>query len=129
MKSVLIADDDQVFRQVVAKFLSDRGIKVSIASDGMQASMMAIRNGPDAVILDIRMPAGSGLEVLKRFRGSQRTASVPVLAVSADLDRNLPYEAKILGAAEFMTKPVNLKDLYLKLCELMRISPVEETKA
>ena len=129
MKSVLIADDDQVFRQLVSKFLSERGFDVKIASDGMQASMLAIRHNPDAIILDIRMPAGSGLEVMKRLRGSQKSASIPVLAVSADLDGNLPYEAKLLGAAGFMSKPVQLEDLYKKLCEILRVSPTEQTKA
>lgn len=128
MKSVLIADDDQIFRQLVAKFLGDRGFKVSIASDGMQASMMAIRNSPDAVILDIRMPAGSGLEVLKRLRGSHKTSHVPVLAVSADLNGNLPLEAKQLGAAGFLTKPIDLEDLYKQLCDLLHISPAEQAE-
>lgn len=128
MKSILIADDDQIFRQLVAKFLSDRGFKITIASDGMQASMMALRNSPDAIILDIRMPAGSGLEVLKRVRGSLKTSQVPVLVVSADLDGNLPLEAKQLGANEFLNKPVDLEDLYKKLCEMLYISPTEQVK-
>lgn len=122
MKSVLIADDDPIFRQVVGKFLSERGFNVTIASDGMQASMLAIRNSPDVVILDIRMPAGSGLEVLKRLRGSQRTSQTPVLAVSADANGNLPLEAKARGAAEFMLKPVDPDELYKKLCALLNIS-------
>jgi two-component system, OmpR family, response regulator CpxR len=127
MKSVLIADDDQIFRQLVSKYLTEHGFTVRVASDGMQASMMAIRHNPDAVILDIRMPAGSGLEVMKRLRGSHK--SIPVLAVSADLDGNLPYEAKLLGAAGFMTKPVQLDELYNKLCEILHITPAEQTKA
>ena len=125
MKSVLIADDDAIFRQVLAKFLTEHGFTVTIASDGMQASMMAIRNSPDAVILDIRMPAGSGLEVLKRLRGSLKSSHIPVLAVSADANGNLPLEAKQLGASEFMLKPINLEDLHKKLCTLLHISPVE----
>ncbi len=128
MKSVLIADDDQIFRQMVAKYLSEHGVKVTIASDGMQASMLAIRNAPDAVILDIRMPAGSGFEVLKRIRGSLKTSQVPVLAVSADLNGNLPFEAKQAGASAFMAKPIQLDQLFNKLCELMHISPAESSK-
>lgn len=125
MRSVLIADDDAIFRQGVAKFLTDHGFAVTIASDGMQASMMAIRNSPDAVILDIRLPAGSGLEVLKRLQGSLKSSHIPVLAVSADANGNLPLEAKQLGASEFMLKPVDLDELYKKLCTLLHISPVE----
>lgn len=129
MKSVLIADDDQIFRQLVSKYLNERGFDVKVASDGMQASMMAIRHSPDAIILDIRMPAGSGLEVMKRLRGSQKSSTIPVLAVSADTDGNLPYEAKLLGAAGFMAKPVQLEDLYNKVCEILHISPAEQAKA
>lgn len=129
MKSVLIADDDQIFRQLVSKYLGQHGFDVKVASDGMQASMMAIRHSPDAIILDIRMPAGSGLEVMKRLRGSQKSANIPVLAVSADTDGNLPYEAKLLGAAGFMTKPVQLEELYNKLCKILDITPAEQAKA
>jgi len=129
MKSVLIADDDQIFRQVVAKFLAERGFTVAIASDGMQASMMAIRNAPDAVVLDIRMPAGSGLEVLKRLRGSLKTSHVPVIVVSADLNGNLPLEAKQLGAELFLAKPIDLEDLYKKLCEVLHMAPAEQSKS
>ena len=129
MKSVLIADDDQIFRQVVAKFLAERGFTVAIASDGMQASMMAIRNAPDAVVLDIRMPAGSGLEVLKRLRGSLKTSHVPVIVVSADLNGNLPLEAKQLGAELFLAKPIDLEELYKKLCEVLHLAPAEQSKS
>lgn len=127
MKSVLIADDDQIFRQVVATYLNEHGWVVLAASDGMQASMMAMRHNPDVIILDIRMPAGSGLEVMKRLRGSKKSANIPVLAVSADPDGNLPYEAKLLGAA-FMIKPVQLDALHQKLCELIHVPAVEQTK-
>ncbi len=128
MKSVLIADDDQVFRQLLARFLTEHGFKVTIASDGMQASMMAMRNTPDAIILDIRMPAGSGLEVLKRLRNSQKTAQIPVLAVSADLDGNLPFEAKMLGAVTFISKPIDLDGVYQTLCKVLHIVPTEQSK-
>src|SRR2546422_8557667 len=58
---VLIADDDHVTVQLLSSVLKASGFELTIARDAMQAVMMAMRNPPDAVILDIGMPGGSGL--------------------------------------------------------------------
>jgi len=124
LKSVLIADDDPVVRSTVLTYLGARGMRVMVAQDSMQASMVSLRDpSPDIVLLDIKMPGGSGMEVLRRVRNSSKTAAMPVIVVSAATDPNLPIEAKIAGANDFMAKPIDLDCLYLRICELLNIPP------
>jgi len=124
IKSVLIADDDPVIRATLLTYLGARGMRVMVAQDSMQASMASLRAPfPDIVLLDIKMPGGGGMQVLKRIRSSSKTSLMPIIVVSGDTDPNLPIEAKIAGANEFMAKPIDLEKLYLKICELINIQP------
>jgi len=109
-KIILIADDDEVFVQLLSEYLKDYGFEIETASDAMHASIIAFRPPhPALILLDIRMPAGSGLAVLKRLRDSDWTKNIPIIVVSADASSGLPEEARALGATEFAQKPVNLE--------------------
>jgi len=103
---ILIADDDRVTVQLVSSVLKAAGYEMSVAYDGMQALMMAVKNPPDALILDIGMPGGTGLHVLERLRASSKTSAIPVLVITALTDRDLPARVRTLGAAEFLAKPL-----------------------
>jgi len=106
MKRILIADDDRVTVQVVSSVLKAAGYDLSVAYDGMQAVMMAVKQPPDAVILDIGMPGGTGLHVLERLRASSKTTAVPILVITALTDPKLPDRVRTLGANDFLPKPV-----------------------
>jgi len=71
--------------------------------------MMAQRAAPDAVLLDIQMPGGTGLNTLKRLRTSTRTQNIPVIAISALPGAAAGKEALALGAVEFFPKPVDFE--------------------
>jgi len=123
---VLIADDDHVTVQLLSSVLKASGFELTIARDAMQAVMMAMRNPPDAVILDIGMPGGSGLQVLERLKKSTKTNAVPVIVVTALTDPALPRKAAALGADEFFTKPIALDRLRTALDRLLGKSPPAE---
>ena len=124
IKSVLIADDDPVIRATLLTYLGARGLRVTVAQDSMQASMASLRPPfPDIVLLDIKMPGGGGMQVLKRIRNSSKTSLMPIIVVSGGSDPNLPIETKIAGANGFMPKPIDLEKLYLMICELINIQP------
>ena len=79
----LIADDDPTFRLLLQAAFRKDGWQVSVAGDAMQAVMMAGRQPPpDLVLLDLNMPAGSGINALERIRLSTRTKGIPVVVVS-----------------------------------------------
>lgn len=116
MPRILIADDSRFQLALLSKGLEAKGFKVTSAEDTVQASMIALRSKPDAIVLDIGMPGGSGLEVIKRLKRSSKTRKIPIVIATAD--PNAREAAMALGASEFFCKPVDLNQLAEKLSEL-----------
>ena len=105
MPKILIADDSRVYVQLISGWVKDRGFDVVVASDAIQALVMATNGQPDAVILDISMPGGSGIDVLKKLKLSSKTKDIPVLVVSGNAGAKMRDLAKRLGAADLLEKP------------------------
>jgi DNA-binding response OmpR family regulator len=116
---ILVADDDRVQTLMLSARLKDKGFKVTVAYDAIQAWMSAIRTPPDAIILDIQMPRGTGVAVLKQLKASAKTCQIPVVVLSGSIDPNAATMVKDLGADEFLQKPVDLDRLYQTLSLLL----------
>lgn len=110
-KTILLAEDDRVTREALAAQLRGAGFQVLTAVDAMQAGMIAQRSAPDAMVLDIQIPGGTGLETLKRMRASSRTVLIPVIAISGSATPEQVERARDLGAADFFPKPVDFERL------------------
>jgi CheY-like chemotaxis protein len=119
MSKILIADDSRFQVAVLSKSLEESGFEVVSALDALQAWMIALRVTPDAIVLDINMPGGSGIEVLRRLRISTKTQHVPVIVVSGSTEPSIEQLAKHLGAAEFLHKPVDPHQLCDTLSHLL----------
>jgi DNA-binding response OmpR family regulator len=91
-------------------WLKDRGFEIITAADALHAWMSALRLVPDAVVLDINMPAGSGVQVLKRLRISGKTQKIPVVVVSGNQDADVRAVVEQLGAAAYMQKAVEQEE-------------------
>ena len=102
MPRVLIADDSRFQRNMLASFLMRGKFEVVFAADALQAFAMALRSAPDLILLDINMPGGTGIEVLKRLRVSSRTQQIPVIVVSSEQDPATETMARELGAVDFL---------------------------
>jgi PleD family two-component response regulator len=124
MPKVLIADDSRFQLQLLASFLGN-GFEVSFACDALQAWMGALRAKPDVILLDINMPGGTGLEVLKRLRMSTKTQHIPVVVVSGNESAETEAAARDLGAADFLHKPVEKEHLRTLLRRLLGAGPQE----
>jgi CheY-like chemotaxis protein len=118
---ILIADDDPVYVRLVAAQLTGRGIQVVTAYDAMQAWMTTVRSQPDAIILDINMPAGTGHEFLKRLRKMPKTAPIPVVVVSGSIGPGEHSKVMSSGADAFLSKPVDFDQLFATLNQLLGI--------
>jgi DNA-binding response OmpR family regulator len=116
---ILIADDDPVLTAAVSGALKSRGYTIVVARDAMQAFMFAVQQQPDAILLDINMPAGTGLGALTRLQASARTSSIPVLVMSGSTDLTLPATVRAEGGKGFFRKPVDLDALCAKMEELL----------
>ena len=105
---VLVAEDDRVISQMLCTLLRQEKHEAIPAYDAMQTLMFALRTPiPALVVLDINMPGGTGIEALRKLKHSAKTAGVPVIVVSGSSDPAMPEQARALGAAEVLGKPVD----------------------
>ena len=117
--TILVADDDRVLAQLLSSRLSKANYTVVVSYDAMHAFMAALRLAPAAVILDINMPGGTGLEVLKRLKSSNKTSLIPVIVLSGSLDPADVQNVIDMGADEFLGKPPDFERLEDALTRLL----------
>jgi len=120
MQRILIADDDASIRGVLRDFLQDEGFDVAEADHGAGVlSALESGNGarPDLVLMDVRMPDKSGLDVLREARPATAAAAtgsqLPVVIMTAYGTSNIAIEAIQLGAYDYITKPFDLDDVLI----------------
>jgi two-component system response regulator AtoC len=117
MQRILVADDDAAIRGVLRELLEDEGYDVAEADDGGDVlSALAGSNGtrPDLVLMDVRMPAKSGLDVLRESPSpSGGQGALPIIIMTAFGTSNVAIEAMQLGAYDYITKPFDLDDVLL----------------
>lgn len=119
MAKILIADDSRFQVQLMATALIPKGFTVVTAADALQTWMTALREKPDAILLDINMPGGTGIEVLKRLRMSAKTQHIPVVVVSGNSEEKIEKTARELGACDFLHKPVDVEALEKTISQLV----------
>ena len=119
---VLIADDDDVVRDVVRRYLERDGLDVSIAHDGNEALRLLGSQRIDVAILDVMMPGPDGLSLCRSLRrGGDYTVPVILLtALGEEEDRIAGLEA---GADDYLTKPFSPRELALRVRSVLRRSP------
>jgi CheY-like chemotaxis protein len=107
MKTVLIAEDNSVNRELLRELLEMRGFAVEEAANGQEALERLAEVRPDILMLDLNMPTLDGYQTLERIRQDPRSAAIPVLAVTAYAMRG--DQEKILGAGfnGYISKPIS----------------------
>jgi len=106
-KLILVADDDPSIRSLLQSFLQGEGFRTVEAKAGRDVIQMVTRDRPDVVIMDVRMPGMSGLDVLDHMK-RQHIDDVPVLMMTAYGTSNIAIEAIQRGAYDYVTKPFEL---------------------
>lgn len=113
MNSILIIDDEQSIRDMLAAFLGRQGYKTRLAADG-QSGMLEIANEqPDIVLLDLMLPKEDGMAVLEQIRGIDPDITVIMLTGYGSVQNAV--QAMKLGAFDFLTKPFTFDDLMIVL--------------
>ncbi len=105
-KKILIVDDSVDTRLVVSARLKKHGYDTVFAADGMQAIAVAQQTRPDAIILDLGLPGGSGFIVLQRLKANTTLACIPVIILTADESPESEFKGLEGGAVAFLHKPV-----------------------
>jgi GAF domain-containing protein/CheY-like chemotaxis protein len=119
--TVLVIDDEAAVRDLMQRFLVKEGFRVATAAGGDEGLRRARELHPDAITLDVMMPGMDGWAVLAALKADPAVADIPVIMLTIVDDRNLGYA---LGAAEYLTKPVDRERLVAVLKKYRRDLPV-----
>jgi two-component system, NtrC family, response regulator AtoC len=117
---VLVVDDEQSLRKVLAATLSREGYQVEVAEDGEEALIVLERDGADVIVTDLVMPKMDGLSLLRRV--VQKHPDVPVIVVTAHGKIDSAVEAMKAGAFDFVTKPFENAELKAIIAKAARQS-------
>lgn len=113
--SILVVDDNEMNRDMLARRLQRRGYRVAVAEDGQRALQMIAAQPFDLVLLDIMMPGISGLDVLKSLRERFSVADLPVIMATAKNQSADIVTALKLGANDYVTKPLDFPVVLARL--------------
>jgi len=105
-RTILVVDDEPNARSLLRLILVRAGFEVIAAQDGYEALEEVKRMIPAAVVLDIMMPGIDGFEVCEKLRNDQKTASLPIIMLSARADQESISRGFGVGASKYITKPV-----------------------
>ncbi|MFQ6027905.1 MAG: response regulator [Dehalococcoidia bacterium] len=115
MIHVVIADDDEVMRDLVERIVTLLGWTFDTAVNGIQAQEMVDRLVPDLVIADVGMSGMDGIDLLHAIKGNSRLSQIPVVMMSS---MNRESEAREGGAAAFIPKPFTMEVMVQILAQL-----------
>ncbi len=114
-------DDDPANVELLKAYLEESVDDVLGLTDSRQVERVFAQFEPDLVLLDLHMPDPDGLELLRRLRGARMSLGfLPVIVLTADTGHVARNSALILGADEFMTKPVDRAEVVLRVRNLLR---------
>jgi CheY-like chemotaxis protein len=117
--SILVADDDLTTVVLVKAAIEGNDMHCHVASDGREALEMARERHPDAIILDVNMPALDGYEVLASLKNDQKTSSIPTILLTSYQQEINVLRGFSLGAADYIVKPFNPIEMVARLKRLL----------
>lgn len=111
-KKILVVEDDLELEQVLAVLLKEEGFAVLSSPDAYGGIKLAVKEKPDLVVLDISLPAGGGLAMLRNLKSSIYLKDIPVIITTGlNLDEQTKKEIMCLGIKDFIQKPYSSKEL------------------
>jgi DNA-binding response OmpR family regulator len=118
MPTILVIDDDESLRDTIAVMLEQEGFQPVVAADGRTGYEKAIMLKPDLILVDLRLPGMSGVEICKQLRSERINTPIIVLsAVGDEIDKVLLLE---IGADDYVVKPFGARELLARIRALLR---------
>ncbi len=108
-RSILVVDDDETFRSRLCRAFEDRGFEVRSAASPAEARSLAGEESPEWALVDLRMPGGSGLDLVRELKAIDPATSIVVLTGYGSIATAL--EAVRLGATHYLTKPADVEEI------------------
>jgi diguanylate cyclase (GGDEF)-like protein/PAS domain S-box-containing protein len=118
---ILIVDDELTVRKLMQVLLHSQGYRTLTATSGKEALTLIARQPPDLILLDIMMPGMDGYEVASQLKADKATSSIPIIMLSALGEQSARLLGLEAGAEDFLSKPVESAELWLKVRNLLRL--------
>ena len=119
--AILIVDDDVHNRKLLEALLRPEGYLTRCAASGEEALLSVAQQAPDLILLDIMMPGMDGYQVATTLKADPATADIPIIMVTAHVERSSRLLGLDAGAEDFLTKPVDRIELWLRVRNLLRL--------
>jgi DNA-binding response OmpR family regulator len=117
---ILVVDDEPANVALLEAILEHTGAEIRGITDSRQVEEVFVEFEPDLVLLDLHMPEPDGLEVLRRLRSARQSLGfLPVIMLTGDTGKVARNSALILGADDFLTKPLDREEVVLRVRNLM----------
>jgi putative two-component system response regulator len=118
---ILIVDDAQDNVDILEAFLVDEASSIKGLTQSNQVERVFDEFQPDILLLDLHMPPPDGLEILRNLRGVRESLGfLPVIVLTGDTGRTARNSALLLGADDFLTKPLDRQEVVLRVRNLLR---------
>ena len=115
---ILLVEDEKALAQSVAEYLKEEGYECEIAGDYMHGDEKAQLNNYDCILLDIALPGGNGIDILKNLKEIKPEASVIIISAKNSLDDKIT--GLDIGADDYITKPFHLSELNARIKSVIR---------
>ena len=122
MLEILIVEDDPAIGEMLKTFLLNKNYKVEVAESGGVCFELLSEKNPDLIILDWMLPDTSGPKIIKHIRKNKIQKETPILMLTARAEETDKIKGLDVGADDYMTKPVSLKELDARIKALIRRS-------
>lgn len=130
-ETILVVEDDRQIRRVVEGYLTQNGYRVLGASDGEEGLLLAIREKPALLVLDLMLPRMDGWEITRRLRGHSdpTVAGVYIIMLTARVEETDRVVGLELGADDYVTKPFSPRELVARIRAALRRLETQPTGA
>ena len=122
MSKLLLVEDDEFSRDMLARRLERQGFEMVVAADGREGVQAARQHRPDVIVMDLDMPVMDGHSAIRALQSDPRTFKIPIIVLSAHSSPEDVHQALSSGCRSFETKPIVLKRLLERIGEILGAS-------
>ncbi len=128
-KKILVVDDEDTCRSLLDAMVKHEGYSCLVVEDGASALKVVEEYAPDLMLVDVMMPGMDGFELTRLMKAANATRNIPVILVTALLDRDSRIKGLEAGAEEFVNKPVDKLELSIRMRNLLRLKEYHDLLA
>ena len=116
---IIVVDDDRMIQEMLRECLTEAGFSVKVCGGAVEALKTLDVCSPSLILADIMMPGMNGLEFCETFRKNSRYQDIPFVFISSKVDKETLLKARKSGAAFFIAKPFDIKNLVSKIGQIL----------